>query len=170
MPISSILLDPTLKPKQKTEAIAQQLQNGLLSEANWLAFSLKAKDPAKATCIEAMELATQKQPELLSIAGFEFVVNLLTAKAPRIKWESAKVIANTAQNFVNQLDRAIVNLLNNAEHTGTVVRWSAATALTAIAALKTTHHNDLIPALEALCLKEEKGSIQKIYKKGLKNS
>ncbi|MBX7181703.1 MAG: hypothetical protein K1X82_06305 [Bacteroidia bacterium] len=117
-----------------------------------------------------MELATQKQPELLSIAGFEFVVNQLTAKAPRIKWESAKVIANTAQNFVNQLDKAIVNLLDNAEHTGTVVRWSAATALIAIAALKTKHHNNLIPALEALCLKEEKGSIQKIYKKGLKNS
>ena len=170
MPLLSILSDNNIKPTQKTKQIVESLLNGQLSINNWLLVVKSAKDSPKATCIEAMEWATREKPEILTREGFDFVVDQLTAKAPRIKWESAKVIANTAQNFVNQLDRAIVNLLNNAEHTGTVVRWSAATALTAIAALKTTHHNDLIPALEALCLKEEKGSIQKIYKKGLKNS
>jgi hypothetical protein len=168
MSLPTLFLNPTLKPKQKTEAIAQQMLKGQVSEADWLAFARLLKDPAKATCIEAMEIATQVKPELLTQQGFDYVVEQLSAKAPRIKWESAKVIANTAQNFEPQLDMAIVNLLDNAEHIGTVVRWSAAKALAAIVALKTKHNSDLIPALEVLCLKEEKGSIQKIYKAGLK--
>jgi hypothetical protein len=92
----------------------------------------------------------------------------LTAKAPRIKWESAKVIGNTANLFITKLDTPIKNLLVNTEHEGTVVRWSAAFALGEILKLKTKHNKQLLPAIEAICKREEKNSIKKIYLDAMK--
>jgi hypothetical protein len=58
--------------------------------------------------------------------------------------------------------------LMNADHEGTVVRWSAATALSAILLLKTGHNEILVPAVEALLDREGKDSIRKIYSAALK--
>lgn len=117
-----------------------------------------------------MEFATKQQPTILTKNAFAFVCDTLTAKAPRVKWESAKVIGNTAALFSDQLDEAIVNLLQNSEHEGTVVRWSAAYALGEIIQLKTALNNELIPAVEAICNREEKNSIRKIYLDALKKA
>jgi HEAT repeat protein len=92
----------------------------------------------------------------------------LTEKAPRIKWESAKVVGNIAHLYPDKLDEAIKNLLINSEHTGTVVRWSAAFALGQIIKLRTSRNRNLIPAIESICKREEKNSIKKIYIAALK--
>lgn len=123
----------------------------------------KLKDPAKATCIEAFEFATRQNPAVIDKSSFRFVTASLTSKAPRVKWESAKVIGNTVHLFKDELDEAIKNLLDNAEDEGTVVRWSAAFALGEIVKLKTSHNKALVPAIEAICNMEEKNSIRKIY-------
>jgi HEAT repeat protein len=99
---------------------------------------------------------------------FNFAIFSLTDKAPRVKWESARVIANTAHLFPDELTGAIVNLLANTEHKGTVVRWSAAQALSKIVSLNTTHNSQLVPALKTVSAMEEKPSIQKIYTTALK--
>ena len=85
-----------------------------------------------------------------------------------MKWESAKVITNIAHLYPNDLEQAIENLLLNAKHKGTVVRWSAANALRAITALKSQHNVDLLLQMEILCENEEKDSIRKIYQDALK--
>jgi hypothetical protein len=133
-----------------------------------LAFAKTGKDPIKATCIEAIEFVTQKDPKLLDAAGFNFIVECLGDKAPRIKWESAKVIANTCHLFSAKLDKAIAGLLVNSEHEGTVVRWSAATALGKIVVLKTKHQVELAKTMKAIMDREEKNSIKKIYGESLK--
>jgi HEAT repeat protein len=92
----------------------------------------------------------------------------LTEKAPRVKWESAKVIGNIAHLYPDKLDDAIKNLLTNTEYDGTVVRWSAAFALGQIIKLKTKRNKILIPAIEAICKREEQNSIGKIYLDALK--
>lgn len=97
-----------------------------------------------------------------------FVTDTLLEKAPRVKWESAKVIGNIAHLFPAKLDRAISNLLSNSEHEGTVVRWSTAYALGEILKLKTKYNKQLQPAIEAICEREEKNSIKKIYLTALK--
>ena len=117
---------------------------------------MQAKDPAKATCIEAMEFATKVNPGIATVECLEFMIASLTAKAPRVKWESAKVIANIAHMFPDKLDNAVNNLLLNSEHAGTVVRWSAAVALAAIIKMKYKKNKELIPAIEAICKREEK--------------
>ena len=89
-------------------------------------------------------------------------------KAPRVKWESAKVIKNIAHLYPDKLDKAISNLLTNSEFSGTVVRWSAALALGEILKLKAKQKKDLVPAVEAILRREEDNGIQKIYQRALK--
>jgi hypothetical protein len=139
-----------------------------LSSKELIDFASAAKDPVEATCIEALEKATQQVPSILDEAGFLFVTEALNAKAPRIKWESARVIGNTASHFLPLLELATQHLLENSEHPGTVVRWSSAFTLGVILQLNTPQHQDLKLAIEQIVQREEKESIKKIYQAALK--
>lgn len=168
MTIADLLNDKDLKPKVKTETLSVWLIESKISVDELVAFAKTAKDSPKATCIEALEFATGKKPEILNEAGFQFAAQALTAKPPRVKWEAAKVIGNTAKLFPGELDEAIKNLLVNTKHEGTVVRWSAAFALGEILKLKTSHNKTLLPAIEAITAGDEKNSIKKIYLDAIK--
>jgi len=170
MTIDELLKDKAIKPKEKTETISKWILDKSLPVDELIAFTEKQKDPAKATCIEAMEYATKQNPGIADECVLTFVTQTLTVKAPRIKWESARVIGNIAHLFPAKLEKAISNLLSNTEHEGTVVRWSAAFALGEILKLKTKHNTVLFPAIENICQKEEKNSIRKIYLDAIKKT
>ena len=126
--IEELLSDKGIKPAAKIETLCSWLIEGKINIDNLLEFAETAKDPAKATCIEALEYATKQNPSTPNYKCFQFVTETLKAKAPRVKWESAKVLGNTAHLFSGKLNEAIKNLLVNTEHEGTVVRWRAAFA------------------------------------------
>lgn len=170
MTIDELLTEKAIKPKEKTETISKWILDKSLPTDELIAFAEKSKDPAKATCIEAIEYATKQNPKIADESVLRFVTATLTAKAPRVKWESAKVIGNIAHLFPTKLDKSIANLLTNTEHEGTVVRWSAAFALGEILKLKTKRNTDLFPAIENICEKEEKNSIRKIYLDAIKKT
>jgi len=170
MTIAELLNDKTIKSKEKTETISKWLLDGSMSIDELIVFAEKSKDAVKATCIEAIEYSTKQNPEIADENTFSFITQTLTDQAPRIKWESAKVIANTAHLYTDKLDKAINNLFANSEHEGTVVRWSVAFALGEILKLKTKHNIKLIAAIETICGKEEKGSIKKIYLDAIKKT
>jgi len=166
--IAELLKDKGLKPKEKTETISRWLLDGSLTPQQLMNFAASTKDSGKATCIEALEFAVQTNRSLVDDQLFRFITTSLTDTAPRVKWESAKVIARTAADHQSGLEQSIAHLLMNADHEGTVVRWSAATALSAILLLKTGHNEILVPAVEALLDREGKDSIRKIYSAALK--
>lgn len=168
MTLDEILRDKSRKPKEKTEQISEWLLNETLPIEELIAFAEKQKDPNKATLIEAIEFATKQNPKIADESVWKFACQSLTAKAPRVKWESAKVIGNTAFLFSSQLEVAINNLLQNTSHEGTVVRWSAAFALGEILKLNSPHNQSLVPKIEEIVEKEEKNSIKKIYISALK--
>lgn len=170
MTIEELFKDKTTKAKEKTEIISQWILDTSLPIDELIAFAEKSKDPVKGTCVEAMEYATKQKPELADETVFTFVTQTLIEKAPRIKWESTKVIGNTAHLFPEKLEDAITHLMTNTEHEGTVVRWSAAFALGEILKLKTPHNTTLLPALESISEKEEKNSIRKIYLDAIKKT
>ncbi len=170
MNIAELLNDKVLKPKVKTETLSQWLLDKKVNTDELIAFAQTAKDSPKATCIEALEFATKTNAAIANENCLKFVSETLSEKAPRVKWESAKVIANIAHLFPTKLDKAIANLLTNSEHTGTVVRWAAAFALGEILKLKTQHNKDLLPAIENICNREERNSIKKIYLDALKKT
>jgi HEAT repeat protein len=163
MTISELLNDKQVKPKDKTEIISSWILSGSISVKELIKFATSSKDPVKATCIEALEFATKITPEIATLDCLAFVSTSLAEKAPRIKWESAKVIGNIAHLFPDNLGTAIRNLLSNTEHPGTVVRWSAAFALGQVLKLNTKVNKALLPAIENICQREEKNSIRKLY-------
>ena len=170
MNIDFILNNKSKKPKERISELAEGVINRSINIDELIEFALKSKDPIKASCIEALEYASKKHPELINRRAFDFAINSLQEKAPRIKWESAKVIGNTVSLFANDLDKALHNLLENTEHEGTVVRWSAAFALGEILKLKTSHSEDLLQTFETIIANEEKNSIKKIYLDAIKKS
>jgi hypothetical protein len=110
MTIDGLLKDKTKKAKEKTETISKWLLDGIMLTGELIAFA------EKATCIEAIEYATKQNPKLADERVFSFVTKTLTDKAPRVKWESAKVIGNIAHLFPMKLNKAIGNLLTNSEY------------------------------------------------------
>lgn len=170
MTLDELFNNKTIKPKVKTETISKWILDKSLPIDELIAFAEKQKDPAKATSIEAIEFATKQNPNIADETVLNFVTKTLTEKAPRIKWESAKVIGNIAHLYPTKLEKSISNLLENTKHEGTVVRWSSAYALGEILKLKTNHNTDLLPAIENICEREEKSSIKKIYIDAMKKS
>ncbi|OJW68897.1 MAG: hypothetical protein BGO68_03885 [Candidatus Amoebophilus sp. 36-38] len=168
MSIDQLLKDKGIKAKEKTVQINTWLLDNTLSIASLISHAQNGKDPVKALCIEAIEFATKQNPSIATEAVLYFVTQTLTEKSPRIKWESARVISNIAHLFPSKLDRTTSNLLDNAEHPGTVVRWSTAYALGEILKLKTSINAELLPTVEAICNREEKNSIKKVYLAAIK--
>ena len=168
MNLIELLSRKDIKPKEKTELIAGLLLKKKLHPDELIGFAEAAKDPAKATCIEALEYATRDEPGIINRSAFEFASDSLKLKAPRVKWESARVIANTAHLFPDNLDVAVNNLIANSKHSGTVVRWSSAIALTEIFKLSPKYKRTLLPVFEEILASEEKSSILKIYTETLK--
>lgn len=170
MTIAEILNNTRLKQAEKAAALSQLLLEEKSCLTHLIRFAGTAKDAVKATCIESMEYASKQNPRLINTAAFGFVVANLAAEAPRVKWESARVVGNTAHLFKENLADAIAHLLQNTRHEGTVVRWSAAFALGEIIKLKTIHNKTLISTAERLVTREEKNSIRKIYLSALKKA
>lgn len=166
--LTTILKNKNLKAKEQVLVLAENILLTKISINDVVSYALNAKDAEKANCVEALEFVTKQQPNCLTEDAFNFIVDSLNHKAPRIKWESAKIIGNTISYHQNQIEKALVHLLLNTEHEGTVVRWSAAFALTEIYKLNSVFNKDLKPAIEAIVLREEKNSIRKIYTKVLK--
>jgi hypothetical protein len=163
MNFHELLSNKSLKPKEITETLSKWVMENPEKLNLLIDFAKKAKDPAKATCIEALEFATKSKPAIASSACLKFVSETLTEKAPRVKWESARVVGNIAHLYPEHLEDAIKNLIANTKHQGTVVRWSAAVALGEIIKLKTSRNTELLPIIESICNIEEKNSIKKIY-------
>lgn len=168
MTIDILLKDKSRKIKERTETISGWLLDGSMPVDELVAFAEKSKDSEKATCIEALEYATKQDSNVADENVLNFVTKTLTDKAPRVKWESARVIANIAHLFPTKLNKSIANLLINTEHEGTVVRWAAAFALSEIVKLKTKSNKDLIPKIETILKHTTDNAIKKIYEKALK--
>jgi hypothetical protein len=168
--IENLFKDKTIKAKAKTEILSSWITGKKLAVKDLLEFAEGANDPVKATCIESLEFATKQDPSFATNEVFQFVTAALKDNAPRVKWESAKVIGNTASLFAEDLDQPIANLLANTSHEGTVVRWSAAFALGEILKLKTKHNKKLLLTIENIIAKEEQNSIRKIYLDAIKTT
>jgi len=170
MRLEEIFNDKNLKQKAKTALLGKLLLDKEISIDGLIAFAEKSKDTEKATCIEAIEYATKQDPEFANEKCWKYICQKLTEEAPRVKWESAKVIGNIAHLFPAKLNVAITNLLTNAEYNGTVVRWAAAFALGEILKLKTGYNKDLLPALEAICNREQEKGVKKKYLEAIKKA
>jgi len=163
MNLSELFEDSSLKAKARAGEIGAALAHGSLAPDELLNFARRHSGAIKATCIEALESATRKAPELVDPALFDFLSDSLDDDEPRVKWESARVIGNVARQFPDRLDGPVEGLLRNATHEGTVVRWASAIALGEILLLDAGLRDELLPRIRRLCDEEEDSGVKKKY-------
>src|SRR5215212_371345 len=116
MQLNDIFQDKALTQKAKVELISNLVLDRKMDLDDLIIFAEKAQEVEKATCIESIEFATKNQPAIANEKCLKFITKSLTRKAPRIKWESAKVIGNIASIFSTKLKPAVKELLINSEH------------------------------------------------------
>ncbi len=165
--VHGILYSKEYKAKEKTQLLCEGLLSNVLQLHEFIEEIQTAKDSPKATCIEALAHASEQKPNILTEEALILLIQTLSSKAPRIKWECAKTIGLTISLYPDQLESAIDQLVMNINHEGTVVRWSIAFALGEIVKMNQPSTQHLVSLIEQQIEKEEKKSIQKIYHKAL---
>jgi len=164
----AIVENKAAKAKENVVLLSGLLLDEKVTIDEFVEAARSQKGSMKATLIEAIEFASKTNPEIVNEGAFQLAIQSLKDEAPRVKWETAKVISNTCHMFPKLLKTAVINLLDNTEHSGTVVRWSAATALSKIMQLNTSLNKELISTVEAIIQREEDNAIKKIYLQALK--
>jgi HEAT repeat protein len=128
---------------------------------------IKGRDAERGVTIEALEYLTQTNPEAAR-PYLETVIQRLSDKAPRVRWEAARVITNVAGTYGMEIEPAIPGLIQNAADKGTVVRWSSAFAMGEIAKTNPKVRGELVENMKALADKEENNGVRNVYLKALR--
>lgn len=170
MTLEELFADRTMKVKDRSAQLHGMLGENRLDQTALITFAEKADAAAKATCIEALEYATKKKPEFLTGAALDFCLRSLQDKEPRVKWESARVIANTIHLFPDRAEEAVAALMPNTSFDGKVVRWATAHGLARVITMRKSLNGELVPKVNAILKKEEENSIRKIYEAAIKKA
>jgi len=168
MDIKELLNNKSIKGIEKVKQLTLAISNKEALVEEIIDVCKTLKDPAIAFCMEAVEAVTNLNPEISNIEYLKFAASYVASKSNSLKRESARVIGNIAMLYPNDLDKSIKDLLNNANDEGTVVRWSAAYALSRIVIIPKYINSELFGILVEICEKEEKNSIKNIYLKAFK--
>lgn len=166
-PIVTELLASKLTAKKKAKAMAEALLNDSLKPSELMEAIPALPDAELAIVMESLEGATRKEPGLVSDKLFTCLVECLAHTAPRVQWEAARTIGNVAKQHPEHLGPAVKALLVNTANDGTVVRWAAAQALTAILRAGYTD-NDLRSRLSDIAAKEQDDGVKGVYDKVLR--
>ena len=161
------ILQSEIKPKEKITHLANEIKKDKKFVGEIVKHFASAPVGDQGHLIESLEYASQDNPELVA-PHLDFVICHLEDKAPRVKWECARIIANLALKFSDKTEKAIPALLKNTKDKGTVVRWSVAFALGEIAKSNSNAERILLPKMKELIKKETNNGVKNVYFKALK--
>lgn len=165
-----LLLEEIRKTNKKPKELLVYLASLVKKNKSILkdfADSLKnSSDAERGICIETLEYVSKDSPDIAE-PHVETVISYLNDKAPRVKWEAARIIANISRSYPEKAVKAVENLMKNATDKGTVVRWSSAFALGEIAKNNKSRQKELIKTLENFANKEQNNGVKNVYLKAL---
>ena len=164
------MLSPAVKPKEKVLRLADFMKTKPHEIKNVIDWAQSSRLPMQSLVMEAFEIYTRSHNKDESRIIWQFACAGVQSNQPSLIRESARVLANIANSHIDFAGDAIPRLLELTEHPGTVVRWSAAQALTSICSADQKFNFNLNPVLESIASREEKMSIRKIYLKALVKS
>ncbi len=160
------ILKSKKKPKEIITLLAEKLKSDKKSVAELIKCFDRGSDTEKGNCMEAIEYVTKEDPEFAKNC-LDFVIEHINDKAPRVKWETARIIGNVAQRFLDKVEEAVPKLLVNTNDKGTVVKWSAAFALTEIARNNPELKKELTTKFNEIMKIESNKGVKNIYLKYL---
>lgn len=155
------------KPKELVIFLAERVKSDKRLFGQLVEGLRNGSDVQKGICSEVMEYVTKDHPEFAA-PYLDGIIAYINYDAPKVKWETARVVANASQKFPERVAKAVPKLLLNAKDSGTVVRWSAAYALTEIAKHDPKLSMDLVPRFLKIVRKEDNSGVKNVYLKALK--
>lgn len=161
------ILTSEAKPKEKVSMLTNEIKkdNKFIDEI--INYFDSASTGEQGHLIESLEYISKDQPDLV-VPYVDFVIAHMGDKAPRVKWECARIIANLALKFPDKAQKAIQNLLKNTNDKGTVVRWSSAFALGELAKGNVGKRKELTAKCKKLSEAEQNNGVRNVYLKALK--
>ena len=159
------ILKEKLKPKEKTAMLAEILKSDPKAMAELLDFWNCAKVAEKGTLLSAITLLVSENPSFIG-DHLDFVIAQICHKAPRVKWESAEIVGHASKVFQDKVMAAIPAPLENTSFDGTVVRWSAAFALSEIVKNVPASRDQLLPEIEKILEHETNNGVRSLFLKG----
>jgi len=158
------ILKSKKKPKETLELLVEALKKDESLIGELIQCFEVGTAAEKGTCMEAIEYMTKENPEFAEDC-LDFVISHLNDDAPRVKWEASRIVGNVAHSYPDQVKSAIPKLLVNTSDKGTVVRWSAAFALTEIAKSSNEIQKELVPEFRKILDREENSGVRNVYGK-----
>lgn len=161
------IIKSKLKPKEKILLLAGTIKRNPQMLEELFRYFDTAKDPEKGSCLSAITENIKEDP---AFAGdyIDSIINSISYKAPRVKWEASEIIGHASKAFPMEAARAIPMLIENTNDKGTVVKWSAAFGLTEIAKNNKDTRKKLIPFIKEKAENEINNGVKKLYLKALK--
>jgi HEAT repeat protein len=154
-------------PKELNERLVSEVENDRRLVAGIFDALDAGNDKEKGVCLEVLEAVTREHPDWFA-NRLPAVIKFIDHKAPRVKWESSRVVANMAPEFPQEAAEAIPKLVANTSDKGTVVRWSAAFALGEILKHNEKERKSLLARVDALLKKEQNNGVRNVYLKAMK--
>jgi len=155
------------KPKEKVTLLANKVKKNQKLIDELVEYFKIGTVAEKGNCIEVLEYVSQDNPDIV-LPYVDFIIDHINDDAPKIKWETARVIGNLAQKSSMEVEKAVPKLLANIKDKGTVVRWSAAFALTEIAKNSNNLRKELISKFQSIIKIEQNNGVKNVYLKALK--
>lgn len=167
MSIIEDILRSKLKPKEKEAALVRLIKKGESFLEELMIFMETARDADVGLCMAAIAEAAKDEPRLVA-RHLGWLIKHINHRSSKVRWETSEIIAEAAPKYPHETWEAVPKLKANIKDGGTVVRWSAAAALTAIAAAHPPYRSKLIPFFEKMIQEEENNGVRNVYVKALK--
>ena len=166
-----LLLEEVRKASKLSKELVTRLAKAVIGDPKILSSfkeDLKnAKPTERGACMEVLEYTSKENPAVAK-PHIETVIAYLSDKAPKVKWESARILGNVAQRYPEDVAKSVDELLANTKDNGTVVRWSAAYALSEIAKYNIKQRSQLLKHIDRILKSEGNGGVKNVYLKALK--
>jgi len=161
------ILQSERKPKEKVALLAEKIKGDKKLVIKLVGLLKTGTDVEKGTCAEIMKFVSKDKPEIV-VPYIDDLIEYIDYKIPRVKWGIPESIGNLAQNYPEQVEKAIPKLLINTKDKSTVVRWCAAFALTEITKYNLKLRKELISKFNDMVKTEQNNGVKNVYLKTLK--
>jgi hypothetical protein len=160
------ILQRKIKPKEKVNMLCEWLENDKERISEVIEILQSGTNVERGTCAEFLKHMAKSNPEIV-IPFLDTLIKYINYDASRVKWGIPESIGFLAQNYPDDVRKAIPNLLINTKEESTVIRWCAAFALTEIAKFSTASREDLIPIFIQFVKTEQNNGVKNVYQKAL---
>src|SRR3989338_8249628 len=106
MGVINDIFESDKKPKEKVSLLADRVKENKKLLSDIVKYFETGSVVDQGNCIEVMEFVSKNNPELV-IPFLDFIIEHLNDKAPKIKWECARVIGNLTPKYPEETVKAI---------------------------------------------------------------